>query len=85
MKHNPNIDGQFQIDGQIVQYTISDNYSQKPKVICGVETISRNILFFDNNGTSLGMNVMYGDYDEMQNISPATVKEYYMEMLSRKK
>ena len=82
MKHNANMDGQFQIDGKIIQYLISDNYSQRAKIVHGVEKITRTILFFDELGNSLGMNVMYGEFDKMQNISPSMANEAYKEMLN---
>ena len=84
MKYNANMDGQFQIEDKTIQYIISDNYSQNPKKVHGIETIARNILFFDESGNSLGMNVLYGEFDKMQNISPAMAKESYVEILNRK-
>ena len=64
-------------NGKHIYYKIVDNYSDKMKVINGVEKIGRYIYFYDEKRTLIKWERIYGDYDDMQNISPIIAKKYY--------
>lgn len=57
-------------DGRTIFYKVVDNYSEKPVVRNGVEKIGRYIHYYDDNGDFIKMERIWGDYDDMQNVSP---------------
>ena len=64
-------------DGRIIFYKVVDNFSEKPVVRNGVEKIGRNIHYYDCKGEFIKLEHIYGDYDDMQNISPIDAKQHF--------
>ena len=64
-------------DGRCIYYKVVDNYSEKPVIRKGVEKIGRFIHYFDEKGEFIKPERIYGEYDEMQNISPIVAKQYF--------
>ena len=64
-------------DGRVIYYKVVDNYSEKPVVRKGVEKIGRYIHYCDDKGEFIKMERIYGDYDDMQNISPIVAKQHF--------
>lgn len=64
-------------DGRCIYYKVVDNYSEKPVIRKGVEKIGRFIHYFDEKGEFIKTERIYGEYDEMQNISPIVAKQYF--------
>ena len=64
-------------DGRVIYYKVVDNYSEKPVVRKGVEKIGRYIHYYDDKGEFIKMERIYGDYDDMQNISPIVAKQHF--------
>lgn len=64
-------------DGRCIYYKVVDNYSEKPVIRKGVEKIGRFIHYFDEKGEFIKHKRIYGEYDEMQNISPIVAKQYF--------
>ena len=64
-------------NGKRIYYKIVDNYSEKMKVINGEEKIGRYIYFYDEKRALIKWEKIYGNYDEMQNISTIIAKKYY--------
>lgn len=64
-------------DGRTICYNIVDNYSEKPVVRNGVEKIGRYIHYYDDKGEFIKMERIYGDYDDMQNISSIDAKQHF--------
>ncbi|MBQ8146432.1 MAG: hypothetical protein IJ039_06570 [Clostridia bacterium] len=67
-------------DGQIIFYKVVDNYSEKVKVVNGIEKIGRRIYFYNDKENFINSERVYGDFDEMQNISHIYAKEVYEKM-----
>ncbi len=63
--------------GQTRLETITDNFSEKPKMIRGKEKIGRFINYYNDTGKFIKMQRIWGTYDEMQNISPTVAKDYF--------
>ena len=64
-------------DGKTIYYKVVDNYSEKVRVVNGVEKVGRYIYFYDEKQDLIKWERVYGEYDEMQNISPIYAKEIY--------
>lgn len=64
-------------DARIIYYKIVDNYSEKTIVRKKVEKITRYIHYYDDNGEFIKMKKIYGNYDDMQNISSFDAKQYF--------
>lgn len=64
-------------DGKIIYYKVVDNYSEKIKIINGVEKIGRYIYFYNEKEDFIKWKRIYGEFDEMQNISPLVAKASY--------
>ncbi len=64
-------------DGKTIYYKVVDNYSEKVKVIKGIEKIGRRIYFYNDKENFINSERIYGDFDEMQNISPVYAKAVY--------
>lgn len=64
-------------EGKTIYYKVVDNYSEKVKVVNGVEKIGRYIYFYNDKEDFIKSERIYGEYDEMQNISPIIAKKYY--------
>lgn len=64
-------------DGKTIYYKVVDNYSEKVKVINGIEKIGRRIYFYNDKENFINSERIYGDFDEMQNISPVYAKAVY--------
>lgn len=71
--------GVFEYEGKKISYSITDNCSEI-KNYKGVEKMSRYIDFFDENGDTLGTNVIYGEVEALQNITWKDALECYKEM-----
>ena len=70
--------GSFIIEeSKTIYYKVVDNYSEKTRVVNGVERIGRYIYFYNDKDEFIKSERIYGDYDEMQNISPIYAKEIY--------
>lgn len=70
--------GSFIIEeGKTIYYKVVDNYSEKVRVVNGVERIGRYIYFYNDKEDFIKSERIYGDYDEMQNISPVYAKAVY--------
>ena len=70
--------GSFIIEeGKTIYYKVVDNYSEKVRFVDGVERIGRYIYFYNDKEAFIKSERIYGDYDEMQNISPIYAKEIY--------
>ena len=63
-------------DGRTIVFKITDNYSEKPKMIHGEEYIGRFIHFYENDD-AIKMRRIWGTYDKMQNISAIDAKAYF--------
>lgn len=75
-------DGFFWIDDKKIFYWISDDWSEKPRVVRGVEKIKRKILFYNDKFGLLGSYNAYDEYEKLQNISPFLAEEYYIKMIN---
>ena len=64
-------------DGRCIYYKVVDNYSEKPVIRKGVEKIGRFIHYFDEKGEFIKLERIYGEYDEMKNISQIVAKQYF--------
>ena len=64
-------------DGRCIYYKVVDNYSEKPVIRKGVEKIGRFIHYFDKKGEFIKTERIYGEYDEMKNISQIVAKQYF--------
>ena len=64
-------------DGRTIDYKVVDNYSEKPVVRKGVERIGRYIHYYDEKGEFIKMERIYGEYDDMQNISAIVAKRHF--------
>lgn len=64
-------------EGKTIYYKVVDNYSEKARVVNGVERIGRYIYFYNDKEDFIKSERIYGDYDEMQNISPVYAKAVY--------
>ena len=64
-------------DGKTIYYKVVDNYSEKVRVVNGVEKVGRYIYFYDEKQDLIKWERVYGEYDEMQNISPIYAKDIY--------
>ena len=67
-------------DEKTIYYKVVDNYSEKVKVINGIEKIGRRIYFYNDKEDFINSERIYGDFDEMQNISPTYAKEVFKKM-----
>ena len=67
-------------DVKTIYYKVVDNYSEKVKVINGIEKIGRRIYFYNDKEDFINSERVYGDFDEMQNISHIHAKEVYEKM-----
>ena len=64
-------------EGKNIYYKVVDNYSEKVRIVDGVEKIGRFIYFYNGKDDFIKLERIYGDYDEMQNISPIYAKAVY--------
>ena len=64
-------------DGKTIYYKVVDNYSEKVRVVNGVEKVGRYIYFYDEKQDLIKWERVYGEYYEMQNISPVYAKAVY--------
>ena len=65
-------------DGRIISFKVTDNYSEKPRIRNGEETIGRFLHFYnDDTGEFIKMKRIWGTYDEMQNISAIDAKSQF--------
>ena len=64
-------------EGETIYYKVVDNYSEKVKIINGVEKIGRYIYFYNEKEDFIKWRRIYGEFDEMQNVSPIVAKETY--------
>lgn len=64
-------------DGKTIYYRVVDNYSEKPRIIRGVEKIGRFIHYYDEKQEFIKMSPIWGTYDEMQFITPILAKEEF--------
>lgn len=64
-------------EGKNIYYKVVDNYSEKVRIVDGVEKIGRFIYFYNDKDDFIKLERIYGDYDEMQNISPIYAKAVY--------
>lgn len=76
--------GYFNYEDKTIFYSITDNWSEKPKVIHGIEKIGRFLNYYDAQGNSLGLFRVYDEYDKLQNISAVDAEMYYIKMLNQK-
>lgn len=72
-------------DGRTIDYKVVDNYSEKPVVRKGVERIGRYIHYYDEKGEFIKMERIYGEYDDMQNISAIVAKRHFENNLKYQK
>ena len=66
-------------DGRTISFQITDNYSEKPKMVRGKEKIGRFINFYDERGMFIKMTRIWGTFDEMQNVTPCDAKKHFEE------
>lgn len=78
------MDGYFTFEEKLIYYKVTDDYSEKPKVVKGVEKIGRYLNFYDSKKGFIEMIRIYGEYDDMQNIAPSIAEEYYIKMIKSK-
>lgn len=64
-------------DGRTISFKVTDNYSEKPKMIRGEEKIGRFIHYYDDKGEFIKMEPVWGTYDEMQFVTPIYAKEVF--------
>lgn len=64
-------------NGDAIYYEVEDNYSERPKIVHGVEKIGRYIYYYDSQGQYIKFKRIYGEYDAMQNISPMYAKQVF--------
>ena len=64
-------------EGKTIYYKVVDNYSEKVRAVKGVEKTGRYIYFYDEKQNLLKWKRIYGEYDEMQNVSTIMAKELY--------
>lgn len=64
-------------NGRTIYCKVVDNYSEKPVVRKGVEKIGRYIHYYDNKDEFIKMERIYGDYNDMQNISSIVAKQHF--------
>ena len=71
------MDGGFEYEGKTIHYRVTDKFDEKPRLIQGVEKISRYLHYYNDKLELLGFCVVYGTYDEMQNIHPIYAERVY--------
>lgn len=72
-------DGSFILNGDTIYYHIVDD--KKPiRTIKGVEKISRYINFYDINNNHIGVKQIYGDFEDLSNISSYDAEEWYTQL-----
>ena len=64
-------------DGRTIYYKVVDNYSEKPVIRKGVEKIGRYIYYYDAKGEFIKMERIFGEYDDMQNITPIDARQHF--------
>jgi len=64
-------------DGRCIYYKVIDNYSEKPIIRKGVEKIGRFIHYFDEKGEFIKTERIYGEDEDMKNISSTVAKQYF--------
>ena len=65
-------------DGRNIRFQVTDNYSEKPRIRHGEETIGRFLHFYnDDTGEFIKMKRIWGTYDEMQFITQIYAKEVF--------
>ena len=73
------MDGHFEYEGGIIYYRIADDCYASPQTRKGIEKIGLNLFFYNSNKTLVKTKPIWGEYDDLQNISPIDALKYYAE------
>lgn len=74
------MDGSFDYKGVKIRFQITDNVNSGLYIVNGIEKISRYITFYDECGNNIGVKSIYGNVEEMQNITVQQALLWYEEM-----
>lgn len=74
------MDGSFDYKGIKIRFRITDNVNSGVCIVNGIEKMSRYITFYDECGNSIGVKSIYGNVEEMQNITVQQALLWYEEM-----
>lgn len=78
------MDGSFDYKGSKISFQITDDQTSGVYMLNGVEKMSRYINFYDSCGNNVGAKRIYGNVEEMQNITIQQASLWYEEMCNGK-
>lgn len=74
------MDGSFDYKGSKISFQITDNKNLGVCIVNGIEKMTRYICFYDSCGNCIGVKSIYGNVEEMQNITVQQAILWYKEM-----
>ncbi len=83
MKNNLIMDCYFEYEGETIGARIKDD-NKAIRMVRGVEMMSGFFDFYDKTGYC-GTEAFYENFDDMSPVQPHIAKNYYVEMIQRKR